>query len=624
MPRKLITLLIIATILVSGVVLTGKYNSGERFVFFGDVMGYYVYLPATFIYDNLQDMDQLPADAGIPEGVHYYTKWLKQYSTEAGLDHWLNQYTYPVALMETPFFLAAHLYEKMAGLPANGYSSSYAAGILASSIVYSLLGLLLVYKILRRYFNHLHALLAATLVLMGTNMLWFTFAQAGMSHIPLFFLYALLMYITVRLYEKPRTVYFIAAGLTAGLITTMRPSDVLCLLIPLLYGVYDKNTWLQRWQFIREHFSRMAIAAFCFLLPAIPQLLYWKLITGKYLYYSYLEQSFNWTDPKIFEGLFSTGNGWLPYAPVMIFALAGLPLRNNVKQWRLPVFVILPLFIYIIYSWFCYNYINGFGSRPMLHVYPLLALPLATFIQFISRKGIAAKTLFAAACTVGVGIVFSLSLLQAQRKYESDYAKPQFYLQMLFKSKLTYEDLLVADLGQFQPDTGKLKKMATLAINDFDTAKDEHYVPDPNDSTGYVYHVKDGEEYFADKIKIVYRTADFEGAKWLKCSGRFMRPQFANNNPHYFIFGVQDEKNEYVVWKACVIDNKIGLADNSCAHASTGDFTLKHTEYGLWGEVYFYVKMPDNLQDGQVISLDIWNTGKVQFYLDDFKLELYK
>ncbi|HEY9178034.1 MAG TPA: glycosyltransferase family 39 protein, partial [Flavipsychrobacter sp.] len=466
MPRKLISLLIIATILVSGFILTGKYNSGERFVFYGDVMGYYVYLPSAFIYDNLQDMAQLPADAGIPEGVLHYTSWSKQFGIEAGLPYWLNQYTYAVALMETPFFLAAHLYEKMAGLPANGYGSSYAAGILASSIVYSLLGLLLVYRILRRYFNHLHAFLATVLVLMGTNMLWFTFAQAGMSHIPLFFLYALLMYLTVRLYEQPSTWHFIATGITAGLITIMRPSDILCLLIPLLYGVYNKTTLRQRWQFIRQHYGRITLAALCFLLPAIPQILYWKLVTGQFFYDSYLGQSFNWTDPKIIEGLFSTGNGWLPYAPVMIFALAGLPLRNNVRQWRLPVFVILPLFIYVIYSWFCYNYINGLGSRPMLHMYPLLGLPLAAFIQFISRKGIAVKILFAAACLVGVGMVYSLSLLQAQRKYESDYAKPEFYLQMLFKNQLTYEDMLVADIGQFQPDTGKLKKITTLAVND--------------------------------------------------------------------------------------------------------------------------------------------------------------
>lgn len=623
MPRKFYTILLIALALAAGAVLMGKYNP-KRFIFYGDVMGYYIYLPSAIIYHNLQDMDKLPANAGIEQGVFEYTAFIKKYNVEAGLEHWLNQYTYAVALMELPFFLAAHLYETVAGRPANGYDDSYKLALSAGSIMYTLLGMILVYKVLRRYFSHMQALVTLILVLLGTNMFWFAFGQAGMSHIPLFFLYALLMYVTIRLHEKPGTGWFIVVGLIAGFITVMRPSDVVCLAIPFLYGVSDKASLMQKLQFVKVHRYKLLMAAIFFILPAIPQMLYWKLVTGSYIYYSYGGQAFNWANPKLVEGLFSSGNGWLPYAPVMLFALAGLMFYKSLKDWKLVIVVILPVYIYIIYSWYCYNYINGFGSRPMLHLYPLLSLPLASFIQYISRKSVATKAVFAVACLLCVCAVLSLSYLQAQKKYASDNANYRFYLQMLFKTRLTYEDMLVAEMNQFQPDVKSLTSLRTYAYKDFNLPLDDHYVSDPLDTAEYVYHVRDGEEYFPGKIQAVYKQSDFKDVNWIRCSGRFMIPGFSNYQPHLFVFAVQDDSNNYVYWTSCKIDNKIGVADNSCVHAGGTGLSFEHTEYDRWGEVYFFVKVPDGLNDGNIISLDIWNTGKVQFYLDDFKIGLYR
>lgn len=624
MPRKLFTILVFSATIALGFSFMVKYNP-KRHIFLGDVMGYYVYLPAAIIYHNLRDMEQLPQDANLHDGIYYYTSLMKEYSTEAGLDHWLNQYTYPVALMELPFFLAAHLYEKMVGLPANGYSNTYKIAISISSLVYSALGMLLLFSLLRRYFSYVHSILSLVLILVATNMFWFTFGQAGMSHIPLFFLYTLLLYITVRLYEQTTVKSFIALGFVAGFITVMRPSDVICLFIPLLYGITGRESVIDRIRFIKQHKSKIFIAAVFFSLPVIPQLLYWKYITGSYLYYSYLDQSFNWTEPKIIDGLFSTGNGWLPYAPVMVFALAGLLiLHKSARAWVAPILVILPVYIYIIYSWYCYNYINGFGSRPMIHLYPLLALPLAAFIQYVAERGILLRAFVTIFCLLSIGVVYSLACLQGQKKYNSDYANTRFYLQMLFKNTLSYEDMLVADLDHFQPDTSKLINIGTLAYKDFNTPLDDHYVPGQSDSTKYVYHVKNGEEYFSDKVMLVYKKTDFSGVKWLKCSGRFMRPESKDFNPQFLIFGVQDANNNYVYWKPCKIGNKIGLVNNECSHARVNDYTLEHTEYNLWGQVYFYIKMPEEISDGQVISLDIWNTGKQDLYLDDFRIELYK
>ncbi len=120
-------------------------------LFYGDSLGYYMYLPAAFIYHNLDHIDQLPKDKGIDDGIQWYASHIQDQLTPNG--RVLDQYTYGIALMELPFFLLAHAYEKAAGLPANGYSYTYNYLIKVSAFLYALLGLMLLYKILRRYFD---------------------------------------------------------------------------------------------------------------------------------------------------------------------------------------------------------------------------------------------------------------------------------------------------------------------------------------------------------------------------------------------------------------------------------------------------------------------------------------
>ena len=84
-------------------------------------------------------------------------------------------------------------------------------------------------------------------------------------------------------------------------------------------------------------FQLFIIIFFAFLVW-IPQLLYWKTVTGNYLFYSYADEGFFFLNPQILKGLFSYRNGWLIYSPVMFFALLGIPfLYRYAKDFFLPV-----------------------------------------------------------------------------------------------------------------------------------------------------------------------------------------------------------------------------------------------------------------------------------------------
>ncbi len=599
----------IVVIIVLGISVVFFIRFGSKSTtLYGDALGYYMYLPATFIYHNLTNMSELPADKGIDKQIMLSARGTTgRQRTPTGKI--LNGYTYGVAFMELPFFMIAHIMEKAGGKEANGYSDTCQMLIKLSALVYGLLGLLLVYKILKMYFTPAHALLAVSVLFAGTNLFWFTLHQAGMSHMPLFFLWALLMYQVIRLHERPGFMAFILCGFIAGLITIMRPSDVVCLLIPLLYGVYNKETLKGKSGFLMDNKLGLVLFVVAFILPVIPQLLYWKATTGHYLFYSYGDQGFNWRHPKIREGLFYFSNGWLPYGPVMIFALAGFVLRRSYKRWYWCLWLLFPVYVYIIYSWYCFNYINGYGSRPMIHMYPLLALPLAAFIGYIARQRLAVR--------VGVivaGIVFSIinldfCRLQAMGLLKSEESNMAYNFQIFFRDKLTYDDLIVNDVGEWQPAPSSISLMRTLACNNFNDSTSVQYVRDTVMKGGYVYQMR--HEDYSPELSLRYNHEQYKGARWLKCSGRFMYPFVPDYFKHFLVLDIPGK-----AWKGCKIENKTDSA--------SGNYSLNYYKTGQWGYVYFYTRIPAGMKDGDVIKLFVWNYARTDIYMDDLKVELYR
>lgn len=608
--KLLRTILISLTLLITGLFVY-KYNYRTT-VFYGDALGYYLYLPSTFIYHNLKTPDQLPQNKEIPIGIYTYVNQMKELKIPTG--NTVDQYTYGVALMELPFFAIAHAWEKMNNLAANGYSENYFRLIKLSSMFYALMGLILVYKILKKYFSQNTSLLTTIALFIATNLFWFSVHQAGMSHIPIFFLYALLIYLTIYMHNEKKLWQFIVAGFCSGLITIIRPSDVLCLLIPLLYNVYNEETIIEKIIFLKANFSKVLVFFLVFILPFIPQLIYWKAVTGKFLFYSYGEQGFHWRHPKIIDGLFYFSNGWLPYSPIMIFALIGIFFTKSIKIWKCSILAILPVYIYIIYSWWCYRYINGLGSRPMIHLYPLLAVPLAAFIQYISKTNLLVKTAAMALFLFFISINLCLSIQQIEGVIWSEESNGPFTLQMLYRTQLKYDDLVVNDIEEFQPDSTKLVKIATLGYQNYDDSLSNHFVLDTAIGRKFVYHTLDLE--ITNIFEFPYQKSAFKDAKWIKCSGDFMYPQSPGYEKHKLVLDIDKR-----LWMGCKIENKIlGHAMDT----SKIKFNLDYSQPNHWGYISFYTRIPKTIKEGDIIKLFLWSTGRRDLYMKNLKLEIFR
>ena len=121
-----------------------------------------------------------------------------------------------------------------------------------------------------------------------------------------------------------------------------------------------------------------------FIIIWIPQFAYWYYVSGKIFYFSYGAKGahFYFNNPQITDFLFSYKKGWYVYTPVMLFATFGLyrlfKLKNNLSS---GIFIILFLNIYILSSWWSWWFGGSFGTRSMVDIYGLMAIPLAALIE---------------------------------------------------------------------------------------------------------------------------------------------------------------------------------------------------------------------------------------------------
>ncbi|MBK6283367.1 MAG: hypothetical protein IPF54_12580 [Draconibacterium sp.] len=133
-------------------------------------------------------------------------------------------------------------------------------------------------------------------------------------------------------------------------------------------------------------------------LVILPQLLYWKAQTGHYIFNSYMDQGkFFFLEPQIINGLFSYRKGWLIYTLIMILAIFGFFLvAKNMRQiYFLPILIFTVINIYMVYSWWCWWYGGSYGSRPMIDIYGIMAIPMAAILEKMLSGKIRLKSIAA-------------------------------------------------------------------------------------------------------------------------------------------------------------------------------------------------------------------------------------
>lgn len=368
-----------------------------------DVTSYYGYLPAFFIHHDLK-LDFTNEDIDGYKNRHQY--W-PETAPNGGK---VIKTTMGMAVLYTPFFLTAHALAHWKGYETDGFSEPYEKYIHLSSVFYLMVGLIFLRKLLQRFFHDWVVFIVLILVSVGTNMFYYTTTEAAMSHTYNFALFAVFLFLSVKWHENKSYSRSMAIGFIGGLIVLIRPVNILIFLFPLLYDVKSGKEFMDKIKMFLSEWKHLLLIGVCSFLILLPQLLYWKYITGGFFFNSYVGEQFYFTKPHILEGLFSYRKGWLVYTPVMFFAVFGfIWLYKNYRSFFWPCLAFSIINIYVLFCWWAWWYGGGFGLRAMIDSYALLAIPMAAFFQFfISQKR---KLLFGVFSTLAF-MLMSFNLFQ--------------------------------------------------------------------------------------------------------------------------------------------------------------------------------------------------------------------
>lgn len=351
-----------------------------------DVSGYYFYLPAIFIYNDLK---QLSFADDILKKYQPTGDFQQAYKHEK-TGNYVCKYSMGQAVQFLPFFGVGHLWASFSTrYPADGFSRPYQVAISLGSLIICMIGLYLLHQVLMLYFSGVTVALTISAIVLASNYLNYSAIDGAMTHNNLFTIYCAIVYFTIRNLANPDYKKSIFLGALVGLAALTRPTEIISVLIPILWGVnfLDKESVKKRLAFFILH-RRKVVAAFgaCIAVGSL-QLFYWKYVTGNWIEYSYQKHGFSWLSPHLIEGIFSYRSGWLTYSPVMLFSLIGfIFFFRSYRQYFWSVFLFCVLFIYITFSWDVWWYGSSLGQRAMVQAYPLLAFPLAGFHEHLIRQ----------------------------------------------------------------------------------------------------------------------------------------------------------------------------------------------------------------------------------------------
>lgn len=445
-------------------------TSGEAAISW-DVSGYYWYLPSIFIYKDLKQ--QKFADSVLQKYGPTNTDFQQAFKVDNG--NYVLKYSSGMAVMYSPFFFAAHAVAAKLGYPPDGFSPPYQFAIQFGGLLVALIGLWFFRKLLLLFYSDKVVGISLLVLVFGTNYINYGAIDTGMSHSWLFTLYVFLMLATIRFYKKPGVKTAIPVGLLVGLATLIRPTEIICCMIPVLWGMNGISVvaFKEKIRFLKLYFKPLLAAVICAALVMSIQAVYWKTVSGHWLVYSYQDQGFSWLHPHISLYPFNYQCGWLTYCPMMILAFVGIIPFWKWGQNKIAIIAFILLNFYIVCAWDIWQ----FGGRAMIQSYAFMFFPFASLMEYmLERQRKAGYILIPLLLIFTYLNVWIIYCYHRGNLYDPDFMNGKYYRQVVGRWKTPSDQVLAL---KDNPDmfTGEMRGKQLLLTNDFE--QDSLY-QDPN------------------------------------------------------------------------------------------------------------------------------------------------
>ncbi len=364
-------------------------TSGDNWknVILSDGAGYYAYLPATFIYNDLtykfaerQSKIYLKYPGIAVE--HFGNRTVKEGKR-------INKYFVGAAVLQAPFFLAAWTLSSVSGYDIDGYSYLFQLFVCLAGIFYLLAGLYCIRQLLLRMnFSDRTAAVVLLLLFFGTNLFHYALKEPSMSHVYSFSAVAFFLLTAHKLAENYSRKQLLLLAAAFALIVLIRPvNGVIVLALPFFFFPVNRA-------FFRSLFAdRVGIVLSVCIACAIffLQPLSWKFTTGNWIEDSYVGESLDLSRSMIVNVLFSWRKGFFIYTPLMLVAMAGIFFIRPLAR-ALLLFFFIAVNTWLIASWSDWSYGGSFGMRPFVDTYAVMAIPLAFLINGLRSRMVAGVT----------------------------------------------------------------------------------------------------------------------------------------------------------------------------------------------------------------------------------------
>jgi 4-amino-4-deoxy-L-arabinose transferase-like glycosyltransferase len=338
------------------------------------------------------------------------TRWDKVQPTPTG--HRRTIFSVGPALAWMPFYALGDLVARARGAVEDGYSPDHIRAAALGSLAYGVLGLLLVYGILRATFPRATAFWAVVLLEYATFLYWYMSREAVMSHAVSFCAAALVLAVWWPARRELTLVRTIALGLLIGLAAIVRWQNGVLLLLPAA------TLAAQLRGRVRDTIVAGVLTLAGFIVGVSPQLFAWKAIFGAYVLADppHGRDFLRLGHPYLLETFFSSRHGLLYWTPLLWAGYLGFAGVWRRDRWT-ALALLGPLAVM--------SYVNAcsgdwwaggsFSNRRFDSLLPLLGLGLAAALAALGALVARRPALVLVACGV-VLVAWNALFMQQYRE----------------------------------------------------------------------------------------------------------------------------------------------------------------------------------------------------------------
>ncbi len=375
-----------ASVILITLALINNFLEQKEQLINADGKGYYDYLPAAFIYHDLNFNYTDTLETNYYDQKTYSQGYLKQFK-----GYQINKYFPGVAFLWIPFFEFTHIYTISTGqFAADGYSYPYQQGVLYAAFFYLFFGLIFLRLLLLEVgISRFLIFFLQLLFVLGTPLLFYVFAEPAFTHSYSFTLITAFSYFIYIYVKTNQSKWLFISAILLGLITIIRPVNLLA--FGMIFLFFDSFQELVEWSKKRLSGNKkpILIALFLFVgvVSSVP--IMWYHQTNHFFVWGYQEEGFNFLTPAFWSFLFSFQKGAFLHTPILFVAFFG-GLFTLLKTKRFYVLFATVMYfsviIYVLSSWHAWWYGASFGSRPMIDFYVLLIILMAVFIKNLKNS----------------------------------------------------------------------------------------------------------------------------------------------------------------------------------------------------------------------------------------------